>query len=95
LPDVVGRGRAKEMVLGGREIDAQVALAWGVVSRVSENPLEEAREWAHSLAERDPMALSLAKEILDAEGDRASRLEMERIAEARLYEKKWGGGKEG
>ena len=90
LPQVVGRGRAKEMILGGREIDAQEALAWGVVSRVSENPLEEARAWAHSLAEREPLALSLAKEILDSEGNRASRLEMERVAEARLYEGKWG-----
>jgi enoyl-CoA hydratase/carnithine racemase len=90
LPHVVGRGRAKEMILGGREIDAQAALAWGVVSRVSENPLEEARQWAHSLAVRDREALSLAKEILDADGDRASRLEMERFAEAGLYERKRG-----
>ncbi len=90
LPQVVGRGRAKEMILGGRELDAQEAMAWGVVSRVSESPLEEARAWAHSLSERDPRALRLAKEILDAEGDRASRLEMERKAEAQLYEKKWG-----
>jgi enoyl-CoA hydratase/carnithine racemase len=90
LPHVVGRGRAKEMILGGREIDAPVALAWGVVSRVSEKPLEEARAWAHSLAEREPLALSSAKEILDSEGNRASRLEMERVAEARLYERKWG-----
>ncbi len=34
LPRLIGNGRAKEMSLSGRKIDAQTALAWGLVNRV-------------------------------------------------------------
>lgn len=36
LPRVVGESRALEMILTGRAIDAQTALAWGLVNRVVE-----------------------------------------------------------
>ena len=34
LPRLIGNGRAKEMSLSGRKIDAPTALAWGLVNRV-------------------------------------------------------------
>jgi len=36
LPRVVGEARALEMILTGKAIDAQTALAWGLVSRIVE-----------------------------------------------------------
>ena len=36
LPRVVGESRALDMILTGRAIDAQTALAWGLVNRVVE-----------------------------------------------------------
>jgi enoyl-CoA hydratase/carnithine racemase len=35
LPRIVGEARAKEMILLGKAIDAEKALAWGLVNRVS------------------------------------------------------------
>ena len=34
LPRLIGVARAKEMSLAGQKIDAQMALAWGLVNRV-------------------------------------------------------------
>ncbi len=91
LPRVVGPGRAKEIILGGRELNAETALAWGVVSRIADNPLEESLAWASSIAERDTVALRLAKSILDAGDSKEITLQMERLAEALLYARKNGG----
>ncbi|MGC8916657.1 MAG: enoyl-CoA hydratase/isomerase family protein [Thermoanaerobaculum sp.] len=49
LPRLVGRGRALELLLTGKMIDATTALAWGLVNRVV--PAGELREAAQSLAE--------------------------------------------
>ena len=48
LPHVVGLGRALELVLTGRELDAETAKEWGLVSRLAE---EEALGTAVELAE--------------------------------------------
>ena len=48
LPRVVGIGRAKEITLFGRRLDAQEALAWGLVSEVV--PQGGARERALEVA---------------------------------------------
>jgi len=87
----VGPGRAKEIILGGRELNAEAALAWGVVARVADDPLEESLTWARAIAERDTVALRLAKTILDAGDSKENTLQMERLAEALLYARKNGG----
>jgi enoyl-CoA hydratase len=48
LPRVVGHGRAMDLILTGRAVDAQEALAMGLVNRVV--PRGTAREAAESLA---------------------------------------------
>jgi enoyl-CoA hydratase len=50
LPRLVGKGRALEMLLSGEMIDAQTALAWGLVNRVAEPG--ELRSVAQALAEQ-------------------------------------------
>ncbi len=55
LPRIVGEARALEMILTGKSLDAQTALAWGLVSRIMEGDVLKAgitfaREFsAHSL----------------------------------------------
>ncbi len=48
LPRIVGAGRALDMILTGRPVRAQEALAWGLANRVV--PLGRAREEAEALA---------------------------------------------
>lgn len=68
LPRLVGAGRAARMVLTGDAIDAQTALAWGLVEEVVEPGKVVARaiELAKAMATRSPVALRLAKEALRA-----------------------------
>jgi len=49
LPAVVGRARALDLMLTGRAIEAEEALAWGLVDRIAEEPaslIEEAQALA-------------------------------------------------
>lgn len=87
LTRLVGPGRAKEVILGGRVVEAEAALDWGLVHRVVADPRAEAREWAEAIAKRDPVALRLAKGIIDLGEDEAS-LRLERVSEAWLYSRR-------
>jgi enoyl-CoA hydratase/carnithine racemase len=84
LTRLVGPSRAKEVILGGRVIDADTALAWGVAHRVVEDPRAEAVAWGQSIAQRDAVALAMAKALIDA-GESDGALARERQAEAVLY----------
>ncbi len=66
LPRVVGRQRASQMALGGRVLDADEALAWGLVSEVVEPDQlsARARELAQSLAEGPTHAYAETKRLL-------------------------------
>lgn len=68
LTKVVGLGRAKDLVLTGRIIDANEALMMGLVSRVvsAETLMDEAMEVAGLLASKAPVAMALAKEAVNA-----------------------------
>ena len=86
LPELVGQSRAKQIILGGHELQAEEALSWGLLSRIVEDPLLAAQKWAEQIAEFDPQALGLAKTVLRGESD--DRLELERLAQTVLYAKK-------
>jgi len=66
LPRTLGPGRAQEMLLTGREVKAQEALEWGLVTRVvpTQRLEEEAREVAAALAALDPAAVAALKMAL-------------------------------
>jgi enoyl-CoA hydratase/carnithine racemase len=65
LPRLVGIDVAKELTYTARVFDGQEALRLGVVTGVSEDPLEAARELAAKIAARSPDAVRRAKQLFD------------------------------
>jgi enoyl-CoA hydratase len=66
LTRVVGKHKAMEMILTGRSVTAQEALALGLVNKVVpvELFLEEAKAMAQEIAKKSPIAVRLAKESI-------------------------------
>jgi len=66
LPRLVGYARAAELLFTGDLIDAETALAWGLVNRVvpHERVMEEALALADKIAAQPPHALRLTKALL-------------------------------
>jgi enoyl-CoA hydratase/carnithine racemase len=66
LPRAVGRGKALEMLLTGRWIDAQEAYHSQLVNRVvpREKLLDTAKAMAEKIASHDPVAVRYAKQAL-------------------------------
>ena len=73
LPRIVGPAIAKEMILLGETIDAAAARQAGLVNRVvpAGDALAEARRMADVIAERGPVAVRIAKRLIDAAADRS------------------------
>lgn len=66
LPRQVGLSRAAEMAFTADPVDAQTALAWGLVSRVTppEELMEAAMATARRIARNPPRQLRLTKRLL-------------------------------
>lgn len=68
LPRVVGEARAKEMILLGRKLSAQEALAWGLLNRISPegaNVVDDAIAWIDPIANGAPIAQRAALSAID------------------------------
>jgi enoyl-CoA hydratase len=66
LPQLIGRGRATEMILTGETITADEAHRIGLVNAVADDPLDEALGLARRIAERSPIAVEAAKRAIRA-----------------------------
>ena len=83
LPTLVGVSVAKQVLLGGRTLDADAALRSGLVLDIVDEPLAAAHALADRIARQSPLALTLTKKILDAPG---SHPWADDIAQAVLFE---------
>jgi len=84
LPRLVGRSRAFELLASGRMVDAQEALAIGMIDRIADDANAEATAFASA----PPIALAGIKRALAA-GDRndlRAQLELEAEHQTRAFE---------
>ena len=65
LPALVPLDVAKEIVFTGRTIGADEALDLGLVTRLSEDPLADAKELAAEIASKSPHAIRSGKRLLN------------------------------
>ncbi len=88
LARLVGQSVARQVILAGSSISASQAVRWGLAHGDTQAaPRAAAYDLARSIAQRDPMALRLAKQVLGMDG-RGPSLDAERLAEAVLYGRK-------
>lgn len=82
LTELVGRARAKEIVLTRRFLDGELAHAWGVATSVSPRADLDAtvNELVTRLLGGAPVAVQLAKQIIDAAADGAPSRVLEALA---------------
>ena len=70
LPRLVGQGRALEMVMTGRTVGAEEALAIGLVNRIVEPPgLASAKAYAREFSGHGLRALQFAREAIQRAAD--------------------------
>ncbi|HLZ19539.1 MAG TPA: enoyl-CoA hydratase-related protein [Smithellaceae bacterium] len=87
LPRIIGMGRAKELILGGGQIDAKRAYEIGLVNRVlpQDQLMPEVKKFAAKLASLPGFALKMAKHSInfgyDLSLDSATRLEAECVTQ--------------
>jgi enoyl-CoA hydratase len=89
LPRLVGMTHAKELVLLGDPIDAAEAHRIGLVNRVvpADHLLDEAGRWAEKLSRLPPLAVRMAKHVMNRgrDLDLAAALELERLGFGVLF----------
>jgi enoyl-CoA hydratase/carnithine racemase len=64
LPRLIGQDRAMDLMLSGRRITGAEALEWGLVTRVSSDPVGEAAELAEGFAARNRTAITQTKRLV-------------------------------
>ena len=96
LPRIVGQGRALDMLLSGRAVGADEAIAMGLATRKAARGTTraEAEKLAHQIAGFPPIAMTSdrqsAYESFDRDQQAAIRREMELSLEARRQESQKG-----
>jgi enoyl-CoA hydratase len=68
LSRLIGKGRAKELIYTGKMIDAQEAYNQGIANKVfpADRLMEEVTQTARTIAQNGPMAVSMAKDVVNA-----------------------------
>lgn len=88
LAKLVGPGRAKDMLMTARNLDADEAMSWGLINRVTPEGevLDGALKLAAEIAANAPLAVGLAKAIVNhGDGvDRFTQMYIERLAQSVL-----------
>lgn len=84
---IVGIGRAKEIILTGREVGADEALQWGIYNRVvaAGSLMDETKRLASDIAKNSPVAVKQAKKAVDTGANILESLEFEFEASKACY----------
>ena len=64
LARLIGAGRATDFLMRNRRLDAETALAWGLVTEVATDSRARSDELAAELAQRPPAALAETKALI-------------------------------
>lgn len=64
LPEIIGHARAAELLLTGRTLTAEEALAYGLITSITDDPLAEAHAIADRIAQFEPRAVEHTKTVL-------------------------------
>ncbi len=87
LTRLVGVARAKELIFSGRQLDALLAEQWGMVNYVV--PAAEldskAEELVAELVQAAPLAVGMAKRVIDGLADLDRGLQLEAWAQSQLF----------
>lgn len=87
LTRLVGPGRAKELIFTGRRIDAGVAESWGIVNYVVPRAdlMARGEALAAEIALAAPLAVGMAKRVIDGLADIDRGLMLEGWAQSQLF----------
>lgn len=65
LPKLMRADAAMELIMTGRVLDADEALSLGLITRIADDPLTAALEFAETLKTKSPDALAAAKRLVN------------------------------
>jgi enoyl-CoA hydratase/carnithine racemase len=87
LVRLVGPGKAKELIFTGRQIDARLAERWGIVNQVvsPEELLLAGETLAKEISQAAPLAVGMAKRVIDGLADIDRGLMLEGWAQSQLF----------
>ena len=83
----VGSARAKERLFTGRRFDAELGERWGIINYVvpREALLDKGDELASEIAQAAPLAVGMAKRVIDGLADIERGLMLEGWAQSQLF----------
>jgi enoyl-CoA hydratase/carnithine racemase len=87
LTRLVGPARAKELIFTGRQFDAALAEQWGIVNYVVAPDVLAAKgnELAAEICQAAPLAVGMAKRVIDGLADIDRGLLLEGWAQSQLF----------
>lgn len=87
LTRLIGPGRAKELIFTGRQIEASLAERWGIVNHVvsADELLSKGEEVADEISQAAPLAVGMAKRVIDGLADIDRGLMLEGWAQSQLF----------